>query len=221
MRETWSWTPSNSSYYFPESGGDADRLPNGNTIGLFADGAYILGKRDPVIITEVTRGGVVAWELRLPGVNDTYYWAHRLERFYEKPLVTIRNSSVDLSQRTLSLNLTTWDCIKRDVPTSGVLRILVDGTEFYEQPFEFLPLWHPTNIEVNLTAVPANLTSIKLVIENADGIATSILLFGTTESGSILSIVVPVTFIVAAAIVVPVLYSTWVRRRTEVSGSSP
>lgn len=220
MRETWSWTPSNTSYYFPESGGDADRLPNGNTIGLFADGAYILGKRDPVIITEVTKCGQIAWELRLPGVNDTYYWAHRLERFYERPLVRIHNSFIDTSQQKLLLNLTTWDCIKRDTPTSGVLRILVDGAEFYEQSLEFLPLWLPKNIEVNLTDVPTNPASIELVIENADGIAASMLLFGTTESGSLLSVLFPVAFIIAAAIVVPALYYTRVRRTTEVSGSS-
>ena len=36
MEEVWFWDPQNASYYFQDSGGDADRLPNGNTIGIFA-----------------------------------------------------------------------------------------------------------------------------------------------------------------------------------------
>ncbi|MBS3795778.1 MAG: aryl-sulfate sulfotransferase, partial [Candidatus Thorarchaeota archaeon] len=89
IQETWSWRAENESYYFPASGGDADRLPNGNTIGLFGDTSLLLAEREPVIMTEVARTGEIAWELRVPGVNDTYYWVHRLERFYDKPKIQI------------------------------------------------------------------------------------------------------------------------------------
>ena len=49
IKEIWSWAPSNQSYYFPESGGDADRLPNGNTLGIFANKAMILNLQDPTL----------------------------------------------------------------------------------------------------------------------------------------------------------------------------
>jgi hypothetical protein len=212
MRETWSWTPDNESYYFPESGGDADRLPDGNRLGTFAGKALVLNLRDPVIITEVTEDGEIAWELQIPGVNDTYYWVHRVERFYEKPLITIHEQSLDLATRSLYLNISTWNLFKQDAISSGTYRILVDGEEISTHLFEFLPQWQSTTLEITLDTIPSNSRNIELVIENSDGITNTIVLHQISENNILSTIGVPL-FIGGAAVIILTVFMLRKRRQ--------
>lgn len=182
MREVWSWLPPNQSYYFPESGGDADRLPNGNTLGTFGGKGLVLNVRDPVILTEVTKNGTIAWELRIPGVNDSYYWVHRVERFYEKPLISIHDQSIDLDKGTLWINLSTWNTIKQEAMSPGVVKIVVDNQEIYQKSIEFSPQWQATTFVITIDNLPSNLNTIKLIIENNDEISNSLILFNRLSS---------------------------------------
>ncbi|MFX0124796.1 MAG: aryl-sulfate sulfotransferase [Candidatus Hodarchaeota archaeon] len=182
MREMWSWVPPNQSYYFPESGGDADRLPNGNTLGTFGGKGLVLNVRDPVILTEVTENGTIAWELRLPGVNDSYYWVHRVERFYEKPLISIHNQSINLNKGILWVNLSTWNTIKQEATAPGVAKIIIDDKVLHQESFEFYPQWQATTFEITLDNLPSNVNTIKIIIENNDGISNSLILFKKVSS---------------------------------------
>ncbi|MFX1424790.1 MAG: aryl-sulfate sulfotransferase [Promethearchaeota archaeon] len=177
MKETWSWVPQNESYYFPESGGDADRLPNGNTLGTFGDKGLVLNLRDPVIITEVTKNGTIAWEFQIPGKNNSYYWVQRVERFYEEPLITIHDKLLNLAEGTLWINLSTWNTFKQEFTSLGTIKIILDSEEFYQKSFEFLPQWQSKVIEISLNNLPSSLTTIELVIENEDGIKSSLIIY--------------------------------------------
>ncbi|MGY5852656.1 MAG: aryl-sulfate sulfotransferase [Candidatus Thorarchaeota archaeon] len=214
MREVWSWGSDNETYYFPESGGDADRLPNGNTLGHFAGKALVLNVRDPVVITEVTPDGVVAWEVQIPGVNDTYYWVHRVERFYEEPLVSINEQTLDTEARTLSLNFTAWDTIKQDAVRSGTFSIVANGQEVHQDTFQFLPQWQPNIIEVELTDLPASISLLQLIIENEDGITSTVTLYGLPPSGfPIIELVIVLSCVFVA---IPVII--WLRRSGKLGG---
>ena len=182
MREGWSWVPPNQTYYFPESGGDADRLPNGNTLGTFGGKALILNLRDLVIITEVTKSGTIAWELQIPGVDDSYYWVQRIERFYEKPLISVHNQSIDLKKGTLWINLSTWDTIKQEFVSPGKLQVIIDGQEIYQESFEFSPQWQATTFEISIDDLPSSIRTIKLIIENSDGISNTAILYQKLSS---------------------------------------
>jgi hypothetical protein len=202
IREVWSWHSTNSSYYFSESGGDADRLPNGNTLGIFANKALVLARPDPIIFAEVTPDGEIAWELQVRGGNGTYYWAHRVERFYETPLVEIQDQVLDINAGALYLNLSTWNCVKEMFSTDGEIRVIVDGIQIYQDTFEFQPQWIPTNLEISLSDLPASIRYIELQIENSDGILKSVVIYGSIESQS----VDPVFYILAGiAVAIPVI----------------
>ncbi|MFX1517489.1 MAG: aryl-sulfate sulfotransferase [Promethearchaeota archaeon] len=177
MREVWSYVPSNQTYYFPESGGDADRLPNGNTLGTFGGKALILNLRDPVILTEVTKGGTIAWKCQIPGVADSYYWVHQIERFYEKPIITIHNQLIDLKKGTLWINLSTWNTVKQEIVSPGNVQLVIDEQEIYQDSFDFSPLWQATTLEISIDDLPSSIRTIKLIIENNDGITNSIILY--------------------------------------------
>ena len=182
MREVWSWVPPNQTYYFPESGGDADRLPDGNTLGTFGGKALVLNVRDPVIITEVTKTGTIAWELQIPGVDDSYYWVHRIERFYEKPLISVHAQSLDLDERTMWINLSTWNTIKQEIVSPGKAQVVIDGQEFYQESFEFSPQWQSTTLEISIDNLPSSVKTIKLIIENSDGITNTAILYQKLSS---------------------------------------
>ncbi|MFX1580091.1 MAG: aryl-sulfate sulfotransferase [Promethearchaeota archaeon] len=202
IREVWSWHATNSTYYFSESGGDADRLPDGNTIGIYANQALVLAQPDPLIFTEVTRDGEIVWELQILGGNGTYCWAHRLERFYETPLIEVQNQAIDINAGTLYLNLSTWNCVKEMFSTDGEIRVIVDGTEIYQDTFEFQPQWIATNLEVSLSNLPTNFKYIELQVENSDGILKSVVIYGSMNPQS----VDPVFYVLAGIMVaIPVI----------------
>ncbi|MFX1579875.1 MAG: hypothetical protein ACFFBJ_09535, partial [Promethearchaeota archaeon] len=95
----------------------------------------------PVIFAEVTREGETAGEIQILGGNGTYYWAHRLERFYETPLIEVNEQDVDLSTHSLSANISVWNCVKQMATSSGEVKFLVEGSEIYQDTFEFQPQW--------------------------------------------------------------------------------
>jgi len=206
MTEVWFYDPQNVSYYFQDSGGDADRLPNGNSIGIFATKALTNSVPDPVIITEVTPTGEVAWELQVPGENQTYYWTHRVERFYKAPLIDVDNSTldVDLTSGNLYMNLTTWNSYKIDGITNGTLKVIVNGNELYSESFEFLTHWQPNNFEVSLADLPGNLNYLYVSVTNDDGQEGIFLIYGELPKP-----VSPMNFtfplIVGAAVAIPVV----------------
>ncbi|MFW9786930.1 MAG: aryl-sulfate sulfotransferase [Candidatus Thorarchaeota archaeon] len=207
MEEVWFWKPQNMTYYFQDSGGDADRLPNGNTIGIFAGKALTAGVPDPVIITEVTESGSIAWELQAPGENNTYYWTHRVERFYEAPLIHVDNSSmdIDLEAGTLNLELTTWNSYKVDATTNGTLKVLVNGNERYSELFQFLPHWLPNNFEISLSNLPTNVNYIQITVTNDDGSVGSLVVYGELPTPMQFGLALPLTITIAVAIPVVIV----------------
>ncbi|MFX0108048.1 MAG: hypothetical protein ACFE7R_07180, partial [Candidatus Hodarchaeota archaeon] len=144
--------------------------------------------------------GEVAWELQIPGENETFYWSHRLERFYIQPLIAIQDQDVNLNTDNLWLNLTTWNIFKQDAASEGILRVLVDGTEIYQDSFDFLPYWQPNTLEIS-TALPARVTYIEVQVENSDGIVGTILVYGAEPVDfNLASLILPILGGVAVAI---------------------
>lgn len=193
MREIWSWIPNNDTYFLPESGGDSDRLPDGNTLGIFGNKGLILNLRNPPIVTEVTKEGKIAWEMYIPGKNNAYYWVHRVERFYEKPIVIIHNQSIDLNRGDLWLNFSTWNTFKQEATSIGEFNIIVDGQEFYQESFEFLPQWQQNTFNLSFNDLPSKANVIELIVENDDNIQNIIVIYKKTSDfnsqyGSILLI---------------------------------
>ena len=210
MEEVWFWDPQNVSYYFQDSGGDADRLPNGNTIGIFANKALTNSVEDPVIITEVTPDGEIAWELQVPGENGTYYWTHRVERFYETPLIDVDNDTLalDLTAGTLSFNVSTWNNFKQDAESNGTLKVIVNGNELHDESFKFMTHWQSTDFEISLSSLPSTVNYILISVTNSDGLEGTFLIYGalpTTATPIQPIFLLMVVIVVAIPIVIIVL----------------
>ena len=105
MTKMWSWGSINSSYYNPQGGGIAQRLPNGNTLGIFGDNALGFNYPDPTYLTEVTPTGQIAWELELQGINNIYSWVYTAERIYSQPIISITQQTLNPGNNSLNIHL--------------------------------------------------------------------------------------------------------------------
>lgn len=200
MKEVWSWTPSNDSYYFPESGGDADRLPNGNTLGIFGNKGLVLNVRDPVILTEVTAEGEIAWELQIPCINNTCYWVQRIDRFYEDPIIEVNDYTLDLESGDLWLNVSAWNEFKLDANSAATVKVLADGQEVYQDSFEFPRQWQDAGLQFAVSGLPSSTKFIEIIVENSDGIEGRFTLYDERVPAPPLSL--GVLFILGSAVVV-------------------
>jgi hypothetical protein len=86
--------------------------------------------------------------------------------------------------------------------TGAEIRVIVDGTEIYQDIIEFQPQWIATNLEVSLNDLPINIEYIELQVENSDGILKSVVIYGTKAPQS----VDPIFYILAGIMVaIPVI----------------
>jgi len=165
VRETWTWSaPDDTVYYFPRSGGDADRLPNGNTLGIFGvKGNAFPGYSYSIFLTEVTPEGDIAWEAKFQNTTDYYYWIYRVQRSYDAPLV-------ELGQvESGTLELQTWNAYYENHESPATVSILEGSTVLAEESFNFSRYWQATDLSLDLPALSGGTHNLTISVENADG----------------------------------------------------
>ncbi len=184
MNETWSWTPDDPDYYFPESGGNAIRLPGGNTLGIFKNKALVLNIPEPTLLTEVTPTGEIAWEFEIDGENVTYYWSQNIERLYERPIIQINKQTLDLESGTLYVNLSTWNNYLEDVPSDATVKVVTESETIYEYDFTFAKNWQETHLIINITSLPT-FDKLSIIVENKDGVEGVFVLYSSPNTGKV------------------------------------
>ena len=194
MTEIWSWGSINSSYYNPQGGGIAQRLPNGNTLGIFGDNALGFNYPDPTYLTEVTPTGQIAWELELQGINNIYSWVYTAERIYSQPIISITQQTLNPGNNSLNINLMVWNNVEQSYETPGIVELTSGSNLLYNSSFEFNPNWIATNLTIALNNWTSTAQPLNLVFENEEGIITTQLLFQPTTASTI-SFVNPYVFL--------------------------
>jgi len=198
--ETWSWEAPEE--YYEEFQGDADRLPNGNTVGVFD-----LAPRP--IITEVNAAGEIVWEWILEPIDygdQTYGWgvtANGFMRFLESPGIEIVGKNV-----TPFLDMNVWEVAQFRYSTNGTVRVLEGTNLLTSENFTFIPHWQVTPLSISVPELGAGQHSLTIQIENQDGMMTSLMIStinstivpntttsttGSTTSSTTGSITIPTT----------------------------
>ena len=114
--------------------------------------------------------------------------------------------NLDLTDRTLSLDLTTWNTYKVDAITNGTLRVIVNGAEFYSQSFEFLPHWQPNDFHIDLSNLPNTVNYIQISVTNNEQQVGTLLIYGEVPNPQgFLGLAIPLTITLAVAIPVIVV----------------
>lgn len=162
--ETWSWTAPAS--YYCSSQGDANRLPNGNTFGLFS-------QTPEPIFTEVNQDEETVWELVLNHTANDVGWrtsANGAEHFFEEPQIELEESSFSAFEGTaIDVEFNAWDMFKRRYTADVTARVMLGSTVFAEQDLELLPHWQETTLTISVSGLPPGLHTLILEIENPEG----------------------------------------------------
>ncbi|MFQ5977025.1 MAG: aryl-sulfate sulfotransferase [Candidatus Heimdallarchaeota archaeon] len=173
-REVWSWTPPGD--YFCRPWGDADRLPNGNTLGTFGWGLGSMaaeGVDHPLYYTEVTPAGDIVWQLAFnrSSAEDLSWRGYRAERYFEQPLIDLVKTSIEIEEGdNATIELSTWNSYRERYHSNAVLKVIDDNTEKTAKNFQFLPYWQEKTLFVSVPALLVGTHNLSVVIENADGI---------------------------------------------------
>ncbi len=210
IKEEWAFIAPDSSYYSPTAGGDSDRLPNGNTLGIFGnrgESAILLNNTHPIFYTEVNSAGEIVWEIEMSNSTQFAYQSYNIERFYETPFIDLETDTFLLkSGFRIELNLQTWDCMRYTYDTSAVLRILDGEEQLFNHEFDFLAFWEPNEISLELTGLGTGEHNLILQVENVDGLIGSVdltivielnvgLLVGVLASSGILIVATSAMFV--------------------------
>ncbi len=171
--ETWCWEAPEE--YYEGSQGDAARLPNGNTLGVF-------NQAPRPIITEVNAAGEIVWEWILEPTDyggHTYGWgvtANGFMRFLEGPGVEIVGENA-----TPFLDLNVWEVTQFRYSTNGTVRVLEGTNLLAHENFTFLPHWEVTPLSIMTPELGTGEHNLTIQIENEDGMMTSVM-FSTINS---------------------------------------
>ncbi|MFW9906227.1 MAG: aryl-sulfate sulfotransferase [Candidatus Thorarchaeota archaeon] len=171
-KEVWSWSPK-GDYYSPHWG-DADRLPNGNTLGTFGYGTHgmrALGVDHPAYYTEVTPEGEIVWELAFNSSRDREWKGYRAERYFTEPLIEITNFTNKINEgNDVHIELSTWNTFRNKYHYNGTIQIKNGTAVLIKEDFQFLPFWQETKLLYNLSSFKAGNFTLQIIIENQDGL---------------------------------------------------
>lgn len=120
----WSWEP--SIEYWSRIWGDADRLPNGNSLGVFGTRGHPYSSASARLV-EVDEDGNIVWKIDFPQGAGYSYGVYRIERFRFAPSIdypdTVRFTADD--NATIDLKACYNFKPKRDV--MGTYEVYLDG----------------------------------------------------------------------------------------------
>lgn len=182
--EIWSWKGEGAEYY-SIPWGDADRLPNGNTLGVFG---WSDPDTNPMHVTEVTHDGDIVWEV-IPINNDNYFYtSYRAERFFNKPLIIPVIDPVAIkNDGNVFIEFKTWNTFKQRYHSNATAKILEGTTVLAEKNFQFLPYWQETSVSFNISDLSPRSHTLNIEVTNSDGIITTESITITNQEKGIIS----------------------------------
>jgi hypothetical protein len=168
--ESWSWAP--GKHYFCWIWGDANRLPNGNRLGIFGDFNHPdtdIGAR----IVEVNGEGDIVWEMNFPPTNDTYYGVYRTERFRFSPILDSPENFEVYPTEMKGITWQAWNNYRSNIRMKGSYTLYFDNQPIYSSNFFFERFWKPTNLTFNLGGFNPGYYNLTLIVTDENGQMTT------------------------------------------------
>jgi hypothetical protein len=157
--------------------------------------------------TEVNMDGEIVWEWTFNITeNDEGFAAiaNGHERLFVEPLIEVN------ANNATGVYLSVWDTFKRRLTTDGTIRVTdTEMNVLVEEDFEFLPYWQETQLEIQVTGLPAGENNLQVEIENSDGVKAETVITITVQAD-----LIPYVVVGAGAIVVVVIVLIIYKKRT-------
>ncbi|MFW9835240.1 MAG: aryl-sulfate sulfotransferase [Candidatus Thorarchaeota archaeon] len=169
---SWVWEP--GVEYYSYVWGDADRLPNGDRLGVFGVGSRLTSEYGARLV-EVNAEHDILWELSFVS-NETYrYGIYRNERFQFQPFIQVlevRNTNTEGSV------IIDWQTAynyrpKRDI--SGTYEFYVDDVLLDEGEVTFDRYWRPTVFSHSIENLTLGIHNVTIVVWDGFGHASTLM----------------------------------------------
>ncbi|MHA1221738.1 MAG: aryl-sulfate sulfotransferase [Candidatus Heimdallarchaeaceae archaeon] len=176
--ESWTWEAPPD--YFSGWWGDADRLPNGDRIGVFGTRNHPytdIGAR----LVEVNEDGEIVWEMNFPKSNNYSYGIYRMERFRFNPILQPIEDRVVISNEDVRMTWQTWYNFRTKSRMNGSYQIYLNNSLIDSGIHTFDKFWKSCNLTINLGQLLKNTYNVTLVLTDEAGHSTTDTVFVTVS----------------------------------------
>lgn len=171
--ESWAWTAPPD--YFSVGFGDADRLPNGNRLGVFGTRWHLNEETDPIgaRLVEVTAAGEIVWELNFLNNEQLLYSVYRMERFHLSPILNSPPDLRALPTDDVTVSWQTWYNFRTAWRVNGSFTLYLNGAPIETAQHTFDKYWRPTNLTVHLGKLALGDYNLTLALADEAGHITT------------------------------------------------
>ncbi len=168
--ESWTWTGGDD--YWCHFWGDADRLPNGNRLGVFGAPTHAAGDYGARVV-EVNEAGEIVWEMNFRG-SDQYKWGiYRCDRIRFEPSLISPVDSIALFNEEIEL---TWQALynfRSKQSLTGSYWAYVNGSLVSTGNITYDRFWRPVDVPVAIGQWSPGVYNVTLVAADEGGHTTS------------------------------------------------
>ena len=195
MTASTSWVWESESEYFSYIWGDADKLPNGNRIGVFGV-PYRYNTPFGGRLVEVNEDQEMVWEMSFFSNESIRYGLYRNERFHFQPILQVIDDRNTYSEGNIKIDWQTWFNYRPKMDMYGSFDLYVDDVPILDGEVVFDRYWRPTILSHSFQNLAVGTHNVTLVVWDGYGHSTNtmtvvnvtstvvpILLFGVTIIG--------------------------------------
>ena len=153
--------------YFSPIFGDADRLPNGNRLGVFGFHVNELSYGPRVV--EVNNEGERVWEMTLLNNDDFFYGIYRTERFRHLPILSSPEDITITDNQSVKVEWSAWYNYRPKRNIVGYYSLYLDGTRTSSGLLTYDKYWRPVDLGFDLGILSDGEHNATLVLEDAIG----------------------------------------------------
>jgi hypothetical protein len=163
---SWVWIADStySSYIW----GDADRLPNGNRLGVFGV-PFRHNTKYGGRIVEVNEDHQTVWEMSFVSNESYRYGIYRNERFQTHPVVEIIGARSRYSQGDVKIDWNTWFNYRPKRDLQGSFDLYLDGALVQEGEVIFDRYWRPTTLSHTFQNLSLGTYNATIVVRDGYG----------------------------------------------------
>jgi hypothetical protein len=174
MTANTSWAWSSEEDYYSFLFGDADKLPNGNRLGVFGIPGFDASEYGARIV-EVNDEHEIVWEMAFE--NDETYWygVYRNERFRTQPIIQILDAENTYSDGDIKIDFEAWFNYRPKRDIAGFYDFYLDEVLVDEGAVIFDRFWRPTIISHTVQNPSSGLHNATLVVWDGSGHSASIM----------------------------------------------
>ncbi len=202
MTASTSWVWDSETEYCSHLWGDADRLPNGNRLGVFGM-PYRYNTPFGGRLVEVNEDHEIVWEMSFFSNESYRYGIYRNERFQFQPILQVLDDGNTYSEGDITIDWQAWFNYRPKRDIEGSYDLYVDDVLIQDGEVIFDRYWRPTTLSHAFQNLSLGTHNVTLVVWDGYGhssrisseinvtfAVTTIVLFGVTIVGIVALVII-------------------------------